>query len=281
MKYLILILATLYLTGCHTRQIKELSSAIPENSDAITSSSNDSLPKTWRGKKLFDSPYAYFYANTITDVNEAYDIIRKTNNSYRDDNDQNLQKGVVIVTGVEQAPVLKLDELISLYKAALDSGVLTKQEKVKYHKDHKSLLKKQTAIREMKQKHQGLKSFEHMMPLFIQALILSKLLSNNPDNKEFLAENDIWWGCFMSLEDVSDTYIDNTVDTIYSAATKDSGSVAKGLTWTLSAPIIYPLKTYAKFKIGSTLKNAFIKKLKKNAAPHEGIVTVNAEVILE
>ena len=85
----------------------------------------------------------------------------------------------------------------------------------------------------------------------------------------------------MTLEDVSDAYIDTQVDSLYSQITKDKSTIAKGVAWTLTAPIIYPIKTYAKFKIASTLKKRFIKGLKKNAAPHEGIVTVNQEIILD
>jgi hypothetical protein len=284
MKFLLLILSTLYLTGCHTRQINGVDGFI-EDPESIVSHSDKSLPKTWRGKKLFDSPYAYFYANNIDDVEEAYDMIRETNESFHDNTDKNLQKGVVIITGIDDLDKdkpFKIDEVISLYQSALSSGVLTEQERVAYEKDYTSLTKRQTKEKEaQKNSEYKTESPLFLFPFFIKPLILAKLLSNNPDNKNFISNNNIWWACFMSLEDVSDTYLDTQVDNLYDQITEDKGSVAKGVAWTITAPIIYPLKNYAKFKMGSALKKAFVKKLKQNAIPHEGIVTVNQEVILD
>ena len=284
MKYLLLILATLYLTGCHTRQINGIDNLI-ETQESIASNSGESLPKTWRGKKLFDSPYAYFYANNIDDVEEAYDIIRKTNESFHDDTDIELQKGVVIITGLEdfnKERPFNLTEIITLYRSALDSEVLTEQEKIIYEQDYKSLIKLKTAEeKEFKEGKFNHSSLAFILPHFIQPLILAKLLSNDPQCKNFLSHNNIWWACFMTLEDVSDLYIDTEVDNMYEQIGKDNGAITKGITWALTVPIISPIKTYGKFKIGSLLEEIFVRKLKQNAAPYEGIVRVNQEVILE
>lgn len=232
-----------------------------------------SLPKVWRGRKLFISPWAYIYAYNQDYANQAYKEIEKVvdehNNGLKPDSPQ----GIIFITGeTDKEVALDYNELALIYANILESKQLQTTERnlfkkelniinkiEKFKVDSNAKIEEALEDQDLSRVKKGMDTLFSKASLYMQPEVTEKLLGVK-------LSDDIYWAAFISSENVIKEDLDNLIS--YAMDDKMVPAVSRALIWTFVAPSHF----FRKKKVVQETRDFFAKGFQENAVLKKGSI---------
>lgn len=284
LKLLILSLAILGLCSCASdRQLVEFQALDTNLGNAELHSdlpqeklTPPNLPPVWRGRKLFNSPWAYIYAKNRESAEYAYDQLEDIAE------EESGSRGLVIVSGSDdKEPAFEYEHLIKIYSDFLKSNKLHEAEKPIFENElsqlkkveefHRKIMTKADEKKEENSLNEfrgSIKNIFSLATFFIQPEIMEKVLESPIDQR-------IYWCAFIAVDDTIDENLDNLVTALMDDY--DVSSLGRGFIWGIISPGFY----FRKRKVINKTQEFFEEGYRKNAVSKKGVVTFSDKAVTD
>ncbi|MCM8533425.1 MAG: hypothetical protein NE330_19820 [Lentisphaeraceae bacterium] len=234
-----------------------------------------SLPKVWRGRKLFISPWAYIYAYNQDYANQAYKEIQKVVDEHNDGLKPDSPQGIIFITGEnDQEVALNYNELTLIYTTLLkreniqssEREILKKELDIihkieKFKVDSNGKIAEALEDQDLTSVKKGMDTLFSKASLYMQPEVTEKLL-------ETKLSEDIYWAAFISSEDAIKEDLDNLIS--FAMDDKMVPAVSRALIWTFVAPGHF----FRKEKVVKETRDFFAKGFQENAVLKKGSITL-------
>lgn len=234
------------------------------------------LPPVWRGRKLFNSPWAYIYAKNRKSAEYAYDQLEDIAE------EEAGSHGLVIVSGSDDTePAFEYEHLIKIYDDILKSRNLHEAEKPVFENElsqlkkveefHRKIVKKADEKKDENSLNEFRSSIRNIFSLatfFIQPEIMEKVLESQIDER-------VYWCAFIAVDDTIDENLDNIVTALMDDY--DVSSFGRGIIWGIISPGFY----FRKRKVINKTQEFFEEGYRKNAISKKGVVTFSDKAIVD